>query len=461
MSIPHASGFRAQLEYQMTPITSPEDVSNKLSTVKSYENEITAIDENADVPDGGLWAYMALLGSFMGLVPVWGMINSLGALEGYISNHQLASSSSSVVSWIFSVYLAMLSASCVLTGAYFDRNGGKRPMVVGSVLYIAGILATANCQTVWQFILAFSILCGFATGALTTPLVSCVATWFCRKRAMATSIATTGGSLGGIIFPLMLRKLYVEVGFQWALRILALICFVCLTFAIFFARERVKTNAEPFRTKRETVRYYVASSFNWRYFLDAKFLWTTLGFSLAENSILVSGTFIASYAMARGNSEAVSFTLITTTNALGILGRFIPGYIADKYAGCFNVVIITSLAAALMNLCLWLPLGGNLKVLWAYSMLYGFLSGSIFSLTPVCIGQISRTSDFGKRYSTGYLLNALMTLPALPIAGALIGDGSISNYNNFIVFSSCLMLAGVLCYAIARYLCVGTKICKF
>ena len=117
--------------------------------------------------------------------------------------------------------------------------------------------------------------------------------------------------------------------------------------------------------------------------------------------------------------------------------------------------------AAFFNFVVWLPFGGQSGALWAYACLYGFATGSILTLTPVCIGQISSVHDFGKRYSTAYFLQAILTIPVLPIGGVIIGNGSIANYNKFIVYVSVLMAAGAFCYFISRNLCVGLRFAKF
>lgn len=411
-----------------------------------------------EFPDGGMDAWLAVLGAFVGLIPVFGMINSMGAIESYISKNQLKDNSSSTVSWIFSLYLAISFLSCILSGGYFDRNGSTTPMITGSLIYVGGFFGMANCTKMYQFVLAFSVLSGTGTGILMTPLVSVVATWFQRRRGIACSIATMGGSIGGIIFPIMLRKLYNEVGFPWAIRILAFIFVGCLLFAMKFAREREKPVVEPFRSKKEMVQWYASASLNWKYFLDKKFLFAALAASFAESSLTASSTYMASYSLARGNSQSVSYALITANNALGILGRYVPAYLADKCLGRFNVSIITVAMAAVFNFVIWLPFGGHIGALWAYTCLYGFTTGSILSLTPVCIGQISSTQDFGKRYSTAYFLQALITLPVLPIGGAIVGKGSIANYNKFIIFVSVLMAAGASCYFISRIICVGPRL---
>ncbi|SCU83577.1 LADA_0C12288g1_1 [Lachancea dasiensis] len=453
-----SSGFTDQ--YALYP-QDPSVESTARHYVQQSERDLLDDDEESDIPDGGLQAYLALLGSFVGLLPIWGTMNSLGAIEGYISQHQLASSSSSGVSWIFSLYLTLFCASCVFTGAYFDRNGGFLPLCVGSGLFVSGLVATANCQTIWQFVLAFSVLTGVATGVLTTPLIGCIATWFSRKRGMAASVAAMGGSLGGVIFPLMLKNLYGEVGFPWAIRILALVCLVLLVFACTFARERSKPVAKPFNSRTDMFRFYVTGALNVRYFLDRKYLLTTLAFSLSENSIMAVNTYIASYAIARGHSESEAFTIVTVSNAVQMIGRYIPGYISDKYSGRFNTVIVMTFVTAVLNLVMLLPFGGVPGVLWAYVLLFGFASGSVMAMTAVCIAQISRTSDFGKRYSTSYVLSAFMTLPIIPICGTLIGDRSVAEFNRFILFASGLTLAGAACYLGARVLAVGVKLKKF
>ena len=431
------------------------------SLIEVDTDDSLILDNDREFPDGGLRAWSVVFGSFMGLIPVFGVINSLGAIESYISTHQLMNVSSSTVSWIFSIYLTISFVSCIFAGGYFDRNGSTHLMILGTLFYVGGIFGLADCKDIYQFILSFSVLSGTGTGILMTPLVSAVASWFLRRRATATSIATTGGSVGGIIFPIMLRKLYVEIGFKWAIRVLGFICLSCLVCSIALTREKSKPMVEPFKSKTELIKWYLSSSFKLSYFTEMKFVFTTLGASFAESSLTTAATYLSSYAIARGNSENVAYLMLTAYNASGILGRYVPGYIADKYLGRFNVMIITISMSALLCLVIWLPFGGSTGALWAFACTYGFFTGSILSLTPVCIGQISKTADFGKRYATAYFVEALFNIPMLPIGGAIIGDRSVTHYNHFIIYVALLMAAGAFCYAVSRYLCVGIRIKKF
>ncbi|GMF21126.1 unnamed protein product [[Candida] boidinii] len=196
-----------------------EAVRPKLSNIFSSGTIRTARTFNFDeedpitYPEGGKEANLVVLGAFFALLPSWGIANSTGVIQTYIAENQLSEEPTSTISWIFSIYLFLMLSSCVLSGTYFDRNGAKLPLFLGSIMLVGGVLGMGNSTKVYQFILSFSILCGFGSGILMSPVVGAISHYFKKNRATANGIATNGGSVGGVIFPLMLRKLYTQVGF--------------------------------------------------------------------------------------------------------------------------------------------------------------------------------------------------------------------------------------------------------
>lgn len=444
-------------EGEEAPVLDP-DLSGSLSVSE-------LVDETyLDFPEGGLRAYLTVFGSFMGFIPAFGMFNSVGAIQSYVSANQLKDVSTSTVSWIFSIYTFVAYSSCIFSGTFFDRCGAFKPMLIGTVAFCAGLVATANATTVYQFILAFGVVVGFGTGMLISPLVGAVSHFFYKKRATATSIATMGGSLGGISMPMLLRKTYDTIGFAWGLRVLALYCLGCLICSLCFTRERQLIMAEERNVKIESWRQffqvYFVDVFDHKSLFELRFVSCALGIALAECSLVAVMVYLPTYAIMQGQSETTAFLLIITSNAVAILGRYLPGVFAD-HIGRFNVVILTVFMCGVVSLALWLPFGSHLGALYAFSVLYGFFSGSILSLSPVCCGQISKTEEFGKRYSTMYLIVALTNLGLLPVAGAIIGEGTVQEYNNFIGYTVALLAAGIACYTMCRNAVVGWRLCKF
>ena len=73
-------------------------------------------------------------------------------------------------------------------------------------------------QSYYQFLLSFGLLAGLSSSLLFTPNISAIGHWFQRRRALATGIAFTGGSIGGVIFPLVVLYLAPKIGFPLAIR---------------------------------------------------------------------------------------------------------------------------------------------------------------------------------------------------------------------------------------------------
>lgn len=470
-------------------------------------------EQDDEYPEGGMRAYLVLIGSFIGLIANFGMLNSVGAIQTYISMNQLASVKSLTVSWIFSIYFALAYFGGIVVGPFFDVRGATIPLVGGLILIVGGFIAVANCSLVWQFILSLSLCVGIGNALCITPLVGVISHWFYLKRGRAIGLATTGGSVGGIIIPLMLRGLYPKVGFSWAIRILALFSLVCMVISIVLAKGRLslvqrekskEKSARTTKTKRsspgnselpdkassvittttppltptDNISMHTLSEnrhesspankfknliggkdvryFNFANLLDVKYSLLIAGVFTEELSLMLIVTYFASYAITQNVSESNSYLLLTVFNAAGVPGRWLPGYASD-IIGHFNVMILMLVGLCLSIFLLWLPFGSSHSVLWAFSVLGGFFSSSILSLTPVCLGQITPVSKFGERYGMLYFFVSIGNLFGLPIGAAIIGSGSKHNYDMFVVLCGVLAVVGSLCWLGSRYCIAGLQ----
>ena len=190
------------------------------------------------IPDGGKQANLVLFGSFMGLIADFGIPNSLGAIESYVSTNQLRGVSKADIGWVFSLHLCVMYLGGVFFGEVFDRYGARKPLIAGTILMCAGLFCTAECQELYQFILSFAILTALGTSLAMSPLIGVLSHWFLKKRALASLIATIGGLLGASCFSIMLQQLYDKIGFKNAIRVLACICFGCMLVSICLVKER-------------------------------------------------------------------------------------------------------------------------------------------------------------------------------------------------------------------------------
>lgn len=216
----------------------PEVNPNRPAFRTSITRSTSDIDENA-YPEGGLRAWLVVVGGWFGLFSTFGLINSMGTLQAYVENHQLKDYSSGTTGWIFGMY-AFLTFFCgAQIGPIFDTKGPRLLVIIGSILAMVMTVSLGFCQEYWHFMLSIGLAGGLAASLILTPSVSAIGHFFNRKRGIATGIATTGGSAGGIVFPLVLEKLFPIIGWAWATRVVALICVVTLILANLLIKSRL------------------------------------------------------------------------------------------------------------------------------------------------------------------------------------------------------------------------------
>lgn len=197
-----------------------------------------------------------------------------------------------------------------------------------------------------------------ASSLLFTPSIAAVGHFFKRRRGLATGLASTGGSVGGVVFPLMLTSLFERVGFAWAIRVLALLSFALCAASNFLIRSRLPPakNAEIHP--------------DFRIFLNPTFALTTLGIFLVEFALFIPLTYLTSYMIASGFDEQFAFHALAIFNAASVFGRALPGYWGDVF-GPFN----SNMAAVLLSIfgafVVWLPFGHTTPGLVVFAVLIG------------------------------------------------------------------------------------------
>ena len=303
--------------------------------------------------------------------------------------------------------------------------------------------------------LVFGVLGGLGNAFIFTPSVSAVGHYFLKGRGNATGIATCGGALGGVIFPLMLQDLFPKVGWAWATRIQGFIYIFLLLVAVVLIRSRL-----PARPDSKAIP-------DPRVFTDPAFALVTFGSFFLELGLFIPITYITSYALETNGAidSTFAYQLLAIFNAGSFFGRWAPGYIADKM-GRFNTQICAVFLCAASSLGLWLPAtvlkdsashSTILGLTTAFAALMGFASGSNISLTPVCIGMQCPTKEYGRYIATTYTVVSIGCLIGLPIAGALISATG-GSYWGVAIFTGLSYVCGLGCFTAVRLIKAGPKI---
>jgi MFS family permease len=82
-----------------------------------------------------------------------------------------------------------------------------------------------------------------------------VGTWFHRNRALAFGVVSSGSSLGGIVYPIMMNGLTQRIGFGWAVRSILFLMLAMLIVANLTVKSRLKLIPTPVRLSEFTAPF--------------------------------------------------------------------------------------------------------------------------------------------------------------------------------------------------------------
>lgn len=148
-----------------------------------------------------------------------------------------------------------------LYGRVIDTYGPAPVLYPGCVLAVLGLCMTSLAHEYYQVFLAQGLCFGLGAGAIFTSAMVCVGQWFVRRRGLAAGIATSGSSLGGVIFPIFLHRVMTGVGFFVAVRYAALFVGILLAVACLLVRRRLPGKEWDGNAKWMDVRLLRETSF--------------------------------------------------------------------------------------------------------------------------------------------------------------------------------------------------------
>lgn len=351
---------------------------------------------HATYPEGGLRANLVVLGSFTSIMGGLGLMNSIGIYQAWISTHQLSHLSSGQIGWIFGVYNFLVFFCGIQIGPVFDASGPRLLMFIGSGLIVLTFVLMGFCSVYWHFLVVIGIIGGMGTSFIFIVPVASIGHFFHRRRGAATGLALSGGSIGGVVFPLILENLAPKLGFAWSTRIIGLITLILLVPGCLL----VRANFPPKQPAPPSAKVFLPDL---SILKDPVLALTTLGVFFIEWGFFIPLEYIASYALSSGIPRQLSYLMVVFLNAGSFPGRWLPGLLSDRI-GRFNTLLLTNILCLIAVLGIWMPASGNVVASILFSVIFGFASGSNISLVPVCVGELCPTENYGRYYTTVYTI---------------------------------------------------------
>lgn len=407
------------------------------------KSEATANPAGA-IPNGGLQAWLHVLGGFMLFFNTWGLLNAFGVFQTYYESGALFSQSSSDISWIGAIQSFLVMFVGCVSGPIYDRGYLRALLLVGSFLVTFGLMMLSLATTYWEVLLAQGFCTGIGAGCLFVPCVAILPTYFNTKLGLVIGIAAAGSSLGGIIYPIVLFQLIDRVGFGWAVRVMGFIALATLIIPIAVMRMRVKA-AKP------------RSLIDWSAFTDVSYMLFVFGSLLGFIGLYVLLFYLSFFAQDQNITDTkMAFYIVPIFNAASCFGRTIPNAVSDK-TGTLNLIAPGATVVGILMFCM-LAVKHEAAII-VIAVLGGFFSGVFIALPPVCFVALTKDkSKIGTRIGMGFAMIGLGVLIGGPGGGGVLGSADPLNWTGLWIFGGVTTVAAGLIYGVLRVSHAGFKL---
>ncbi|KAH9852390.1 MFS general substrate transporter [Lenzites betulinus] len=385
---------------------------------------------DSDYPDGGLRAWLVVFGVACGLCATFGFVNAWGVFQAYYEQNTLRDMSPSDIAWIGSIQYALVFMPGLVTGRLFDMGYLRLPIAFASALLILCAFLTGECKVFWQYLLCQGFGIGIGSGIVFTVAVGTIPHWFKKKLGLALAAMAAGSSVGGTIFPIILRNLLEHTSFQWTLRITGFIVAGLLLILNLTIKRRLppKPQSGPF--------------INFALFKSSPFTIYTLSLFMGFLGIYTCLTYLSISGILAGINQGLAFYLLSITNACSLFGRLGGGILADRY-GNLNTLAPLTFIAGIMTYA-W-PFAQTQGSLIAIAVLYGLSSGAFVAIFGAPLVNMGAIAEVGMRTGMAFSIMSLGALAGPPISGAIFDHtGSFENVGYYagttVMVSVALML---------------------
>ncbi|MBR0758561.1 MFS transporter [Bradyrhizobium jicamae] len=212
-------------------------------------------------------------------------------------------------------------------GAIADRFGILRVMVVGALLYAAGLLLMRYASTPLSLDIGAGVLIGFGLSGSSFNLVLSAFSKLLppEKRGLALGAGTAAGSFGQFLFAPFGVAMIDNFGWQSALVVFAALMLLILPLSLALSTPRAETTNVP-AADQQSFKTALVEAFGHRSYVLLVLGFFTCGFQLAFITV-----HLPAYLVDRGIPASTGGWVIAAIGLFNIIGSLSVGYVQNIF----------------------------------------------------------------------------------------------------------------------------------
>lgn len=350
----------------------------------------------------------------------------------------------SAVSFISSAMIMMFVTGIFLGGVILDRTSPRLVVVVGGVLFFAGLFSTSmlSDSAPWLIYITYGVLAGSGVGFAYSGSLNCVQKWFPHKRGFAAGICVCAFGLSVVVFSPIAEWLLANQGVPLTFRLLSIIFAVAIGLSSVF----IKNPSEEYiaslnlpKTVTEGKQYTVLEAVRHRKFW---YMCSALFFLPAAYMIIIP--LVKTLAAARGIPEAQASITVQLVGVASAASRLILPTLSDKVGRSktiFFMTIVTVVASLAMIFA-----GGILYSVAVFLIVFAY-SGPA-GIYPAMCNDAFGSKNMGSIFGLAFLSIGFSSLLFTWLASVLSADGAATGDYT-------------LSFAVAAVVCLIPMVCMF
>ncbi|KAF5370535.1 hypothetical protein D9757_010128 [Collybiopsis confluens] len=406
----------------------------ELPDVESTDSEkaSTLVPLEEAYPDGGLRAWLVVLGCFLYACTVFGWGLNWGILQDYYHTTMFPGTSLSVLGTIIGLSNFMMNGSAYFFGGLGDRY---------CLLMYLSLLASAFATKLYHLFIFQGFFYGLFGGIGMPLYFSFASQWFFKKRGLATGMAVSGTGIGGGIETLIMRQLIGRIGYRNTILAFSTAHAVIWIFAWFLLKERAHPGLNP-AAKKLWLPKKVTGSF---YSLALSMLIGVFGFL---SPYYFSETYTRQIAPHLDPNSLLAAVPLTLMNFCLGIGRIAAGRLAD-ILGPINMFFCSFFFGGLLQMIFW-TFARSYASFIVFSILNGLIGACFISLLAVVCAKLFGVE--GLSTITGFMIvmNAPGQFAGASIAATVLSSSG-NNWTAVAIYSGSMQFVGALCVLYARF----------
>ncbi|XP_071085732.1 monocarboxylate transporter 5-like [Haliotis cracherodii] len=175
--------------------------------------------EDVGVPIDRGWAWVVLAGSFLNVILMAGYGRSVAIF--FVAYLEEFEASATKTTLFMGVMAATYSISSLISmNIILQLLGERKTVLLGGTISVVGMLTGVFATSITYLICTHSILTGIGHSMIHAPALVLIGKYFKKRRGIATAVAMSGISIGGSVFPPLVRFLLDEYGVRGSMLIL-------------------------------------------------------------------------------------------------------------------------------------------------------------------------------------------------------------------------------------------------